>query len=124
MRQQVSYHESAVTVTTNGDAVAVDNPFGINCVDGGFGIRHQLTAKTVVWLHIAFANNGERRIIEYSCFEAPGPLQSHRARMEVRPVSSGCQLLWQAEVMPVELEDFIRTSMEGCLNQLQTLLAS
>lgn len=66
----------------------------------------------------------ERRIIEYSCFEAPGPLQSHRARMEVRPVSSGCQLLWQAEVMPVELEDFIRTSMEGCLNQLETLLAS
>ena len=66
----------------------------------------------------------ERRIIEYSCFEAPGRLQSHHARMEVRPTANGCQLLWQAEVTPVELEDFIRASMEGCLVRLEQLLVS
>ena len=65
----------------------------------------------------------ERRIIEYSCFEAPGTLQSHHASMEVRPTASGCRLLWQTEVTPVELENFIRTSMEACLVQLEQLLA-
>ncbi len=64
------------------------------------------------------------RIIEYSCFEAPGPLQSHHARIEIVPTAAGCQLLWQAEVTPREIEAFIRSSMEGCLIRLEQLLAS
>jgi len=64
------------------------------------------------------------RILEYSCFEAPGPLQSHRARIEVVPTAVGCQLLWRAEVTPTEIEAFIRRSMEGCLARLEQLLAS
>lgn len=64
-----------------------------------------------------------RRIIEYSCFEAPGTLQTHHARMEVLPTAEGCRLLWQAEVTPIKIETFIRTSMEGCLVQLEQLLA-
>ena len=67
--------------------------------------------------------SAERRFIEYSCFEAPGTLQSHHASMEVRPTASGCRLLWQTEVTPVELENFIRSSMEACLVQLEQLLA-
>ena len=63
-----------------------------------------------------------RRIIEYSCFEAPGPLQSHHARLEVMPAAAGCQLLWQAEVTPTKIESFIRSSMEGCVVRLEQLL--
>jgi len=63
-----------------------------------------------------------RRIIEYSCFEAPGQLQSHHARMEVLPAAAGCRLLWQAEVTPIEIETFIRTRMAGCLARLEQLL--
>ena len=68
-------------------------------------------------------HSDEHRTLEYSCIEAPGPLQSHRAKIEVIPTSAGCQLIWQTEVTPVELEAFIRTSMEGCLVRLEQLLA-
>ena len=68
-------------------------------------------------------HSDEYRTLEYSCIEAPGPLQSHRARMEVISTASGCQLLWQTEVSPVELEAFILSSMEGCLVRLEQLLA-
>ena len=71
---------------------------------------------------ILFYSN-EQRIIEYSCFEAPGALKTHHARMEVIPNSQGCQLLWQAEVTPVNIETFIRKSMEGCLVRLEQLLS-
>jgi len=70
---------------------------------------------------ILFYSN-EQRIIEYSCFEAPGTLKTHYARMEVIPNAKGCQLLWQAEVTPVNIEAFIRKSMEGCLARLEQLL--
>ena len=70
---------------------------------------------------ILFHSN-ERRIIKYSCFEAPGALKTHRARMEVLSNAKGCQLLWQAEVTPVNIEAFIRKSMEGCLVRLEQLL--
>jgi hypothetical protein len=63
---------------------------------------------------ILFYSN-EQRIIEYSCFEAPGTLKTHYARMEVIPNAKGCQLLWHAEVTPVNIEAFIRKSMEGVL---------
>jgi hypothetical protein len=43
--------------------------------------------------------------------------------MEVISNASGCQLLWQTEVTPVELEAFILSSMEGCLVRLEQLLA-
>ena len=71
---------------------------------------------------ILFYSN-EQRIIEYSCFEAPGTLKTHYARMEVIPNAKGCQLLWQAEVTPVNIETFIRKSMEGCLVRLEQLLS-
>jgi hypothetical protein len=70
---------------------------------------------------ILFYSN-EQRIIEYSCFEAPGTLKTHYARMEVVPNAKGCQLLWHAEVTPVNIEAFIRKSMEGCLARLEQLL--
>ena len=70
---------------------------------------------------ILFYSN-EQRIIEYSCFEAPGTLKTHYARMEVVPNATGCQLLWHAEVTPVNIEAFIRKSMEGCLARLEQLL--
>ena len=70
---------------------------------------------------ILFYSN-EQRIIEYSCFEAPGTLKTHYARMEVIPNAKGCQLLWHAEVTPVNIEAFIRKSMEGCLVRLEQLL--
>ncbi|MDG1065274.1 MAG: SRPBCC family protein [Luminiphilus sp.] len=72
---------------------------------------------------ILFHSN-EKKIIEYSCFEAPGALQTHHARMEVVPNPQGCQLLWQAEVTPAHIEAFIRNSMEGCLVRLEQLLDS
>ena len=71
---------------------------------------------------ILFYSN-EQRIIEYSCFEAPGTLKTHYARMEVIPNAKGCQLLWHAEVTPVNIEAFIRKSMEGCLVRLEQLLS-
>ena len=70
---------------------------------------------------ILFYSN-EQRIIEYSCFEAPGTLKTHYARMEVIPNAKGCQLLWHAEVTLVNIEAFIRKSMEACLARLEQLL--
>jgi len=34
----------------------------------------------------------------------------------------GCRLIWETAVTPVEFETFIRSSMEGCLEQLSKLL--
>jgi len=62
------------------------------------------------------------RKIEYSCFESPGPLVSHYASMQVVEAKDGCRLLWEARVKPVAIEAFVRTSMQGALEQLKTIL--
>jgi hypothetical protein len=40
------------------------------------------------------------------------------ARVEVIPAEQGCTLYWQTLVEPVEIEVFIKASMEGCLVQI------
>ncbi|MBT5798074.1 MAG: hypothetical protein HOI09_11875, partial [Porticoccaceae bacterium] len=58
------------------------------------------------------------RTMVYSCFESPTPLDFHEARVEVIPAEQGCTLYWQTLVEPVEIEVFIKASMEGCLVQI------
>lgn len=67
-------------------------------------------------------DDGERKI-EYSCFESPGTMTSHHACMQIVQLSHGCKLLWQAQIEPIELEPFIKNSMEGALAQLERVLS-
>ena len=48
---------------------------------------------------ILFHSN-ERRIIEYSCFEAPGALKTHRARMEVLSNAKGANSFGKQKLRP------------------------
>ena len=82
-------------------------------------------------LHLPGAGDIKERILsrdedsktmEYSCFETPAPLESHHASIEIIPNADGCRLLWETTVAPIEIETFIRTSMEGCLERLTEIL--
>ena len=64
----------------------------------------------------------DARVLEYSCFESPGALESHRAKMEITTTESGCRLQWQAHVKPEVIEPFIKGSMEGCIARLEEML--
>ena len=67
--------------------------------------------------------DNEAMALEYSCFESPGNLESHRAQMQVTPTNTGCRLVWQASVEPVAIEPFIKGSMEGCIVRLEEMLS-
>ncbi|MDA0796709.1 MAG: SRPBCC family protein [Proteobacteria bacterium] len=62
------------------------------------------------------------RTMVYSCFESPTPLDFHEARVEVVAEEEGCTLLWQTRVEPLEIEVFIKASMEGCLVQIAQVI--
>ena len=67
-------------------------------------------------------HDNDARVLEYSCFESPGALESHRAKMEITTTESGCRLQWQAHVKPEVIEPFIKGSMEGCIARLEEML--
>ena len=69
-------------------------------------------------------HDDEARTLEYSCFESPGGLESHHARVQVTASEVGCRLVWQASVTPVSIEPFIEGSMHGCIERLETILRS
>lgn len=66
--------------------------------------------------------DNDARIPEYSCFESPGILESHRAKMEIMVTTSGCRSQWQADVKPEALEALVKDSMEGCIARLEEML--
>ena len=68
-------------------------------------------------------HDNEARVLEYSCFESPGNLESHRAEMQITPTERGCRLLWEAKVEPVVIEPFIKGSMDGCIARLEEMLS-
>ena len=70
---------------------------------------------------ILLKDDSSRRI-EYSCFESPGALKSHHASMHIVESDGGCRLLWEAKIEPIELEVFVKESMEGSLVQLEKVL--
>jgi len=67
-------------------------------------------------------HDNEKRILEYACFESPGGLESHHARMEIIEAETGCRLYWETTVAPVAIEPFIKGSMDGCISRLEELL--
>ena len=69
-------------------------------------------------------HDNDARILEYSCFESPGGLESHRAKMEITATDYGSRLQWQVRVKPVVIEPFIKNSMEGCISRLEKMLQS
>ena len=71
---------------------------------------------------ILLHDNSKRRI-EYSCFESPGALTYHHAKMEIIQDGQHSSLAWEANIEPVELEAFVKESMEGALSQLEDVLA-
>ena len=68
-------------------------------------------------------HDDEAMALEYSCFESPGNLESHRAEMQITPTDNGCRLVWQAAVEPIAIEPFIKGSMEGCILRLEEMLS-
>ena len=68
------------------------------------------------------SHSDAERSMEYSCFETPAPLQSHHASIRVVAEGDHCRLLWETSVTPVEIEAFIRTSMDGCIQKLTEIL--
>ena len=71
---------------------------------------------------ILLHDNSARRI-EYSCFESPGALTYHHAKMEILSDGQHSLLAWEAIIEPIELEAFVKESMEGALSQLEDVLA-
>ena len=69
-------------------------------------------------------HDDETRTLEYSCFESPGGLESHHARVQIMASEVGCRLVWQASVIPASIEPFIEGSMRGCIERLETILRS
>lgn len=67
-------------------------------------------------------HDNDARIMEYSCFESPGPLESHWAKMEITATDCGSRLQWQVRVKPKVIESFIKGSMEGCIARLEKML--
>ena len=67
-------------------------------------------------------HDNDARIMEYSCFESPGPLESHWAKMEITPTDYGSRLQWQVYVKPNVIESFIKGNMEGCIARLEEML--
>lgn len=61
------------------------------------------------------------RFIEYSCFESPMPLKKHLASIQIEEAEGGCRMIWSTSVEPVEVEPFIKESMDGALVQLQAV---
>jgi carbon monoxide dehydrogenase subunit G len=69
-------------------------------------------------------HDDETRTLEYSCFESPGGLESHHARVQIMASEVGCRLVWQASVIPASIEPFIEGSMRGCIERLEAILRS
>ena len=69
-------------------------------------------------------HDDDARILEYSCFESPGQLESHWAKMEITATDCGSRLQWQVRVTPMVIEPFIKNSMEGCISRLEEMLQS
>ena len=67
-------------------------------------------------------HDNDARILEYSCFESSGQLESHWAKMEITAIDYGSRLKWQVRVKPNVIEPFIRGSMEGCIARLEEML--
>lgn len=65
-----------------------------------------------------------RRRIEYSVVESSPPLQAHRASIQVDAHADGALLCWETRVTPVNVEPFIRQSMEAAIQQLTQLLGA
>ena len=61
-------------------------------------------------------HDDETRTLEYSCFESPGGLESHHARVQVMASEVGCRLVWQASVIPASIEPFIEEVCAGVLS--------
>ena len=69
------------------------------------------------------SHDNDARTMEYSCFQTLAPLKSHQASIHVISEGNGCRLLWETSVTPIEIETFIRTSMEGCIEKLTEILS-
>ena len=61
--------------------------------------------------------------LEYSCIESSPPLEHHLATIQLRSIDkSRCMMSWETEVTPIEVEPYIKKSMQGCLRKLEELL--
>ena len=57
--------------------------------------------------------------LTYQCIQSPIPLEHHEARMRLLVLpEGGCELVWEADILPVAFERFLQESMAGALTQL------
>ena len=69
--------------------------------------------------------NDESMRLEYSCIDSKPPLEHHLAIIQLISIDENrCIMRWETEVYPVEVEPFIKESMQGCLRKLEALLQS
>lgn len=70
-------------------------------------------------------HNDENMRLEYSCIDSNPPLEHHLAIIQLISIDENrCIMRWETEVNPVEVEPFIKESMQGCLRRLEALLQS
>ena len=68
-------------------------------------------------------HNNESMRLEYSCIDSSPPLEHHLAIIQLHCIDKGrCIMRWETEVTPVEVEPFIKKSMQECLRKLEELL--
>ena len=69
------------------------------------------------------SHDEDQMSIEYSCFESKPGLERHSASIRLKAEDSqSCLMIWETEVEPLEVEPFIKQSMQGCLVRIEELL--
>ena len=68
--------------------------------------------------------DAEAFALTYQCIQSPIPLEHHEARMRLLALpGGGCELTWEADILPVAFEGFLKDSMAGALTQLIEIVA-
>ena len=62
--------------------------------------------------------------LTYQCTKSPIPLERHEARMRLSALPNGaCEFTWEADILPIKFEGFLKDSMTGALAQLIEVVA-
>jgi len=62
--------------------------------------------------------------LTYQCIQSPIPLEHHEARMRLSALPDGsCEFSWEADILPINFEGFLKDSMSGALAQLIEVVA-
>lgn len=105
----------------------------VDRVDWVPGVQQCVLAGDVRTLDLPGAGEIKERILRcdpeafeltYQCIQSPIPLEHHEARMRLSALpDGGCEFAWEADILPVAFEGFLKDSMAGALTQLIDIVA-